>query len=160
MIIEEINGFPNIWTWGLEDNVIRDRVINKKKQIIYPNFVQLDKENTKIIGLWHGWDRVISGNIQEKLVNDNNRDGINTLSNVKFSLANIEGEFDEINVSSFTTNEPLSSKFVRYASKLDSRQFIYMNKKPYFVRPRPKIGTSGTFGKRRGKNGFGSMVFN
>ena len=38
---EQINGFPNIWTWGLEDNMLFHRTINLKKKIVRPDFIHI-----------------------------------------------------------------------------------------------------------------------
>ena len=57
---ERTAGFPNIWTWGLEDNVLLERVKSIGLKIIYPQFVHAQHNTKDIISLWHGWDRLLN----------------------------------------------------------------------------------------------------
>jgi hypothetical protein len=74
---ERINGFPNIWTWGLEDNSIKQRCDRHKIRINRSEFIS-HRESHKILALPHGNMRIISPNIEAKLYNNPNTDGINT----------------------------------------------------------------------------------
>ena len=42
---ENIGGFPNFWSWGYEDNLIQERVIQKKIVINRSNFYSIMNEN-------------------------------------------------------------------------------------------------------------------
>jgi len=150
---EQINGFPNIWTWGLEDNILNLRVMKNKKKIMRPQFVSVEKDNSKIIGLWHGWDRLISPNIENKMRYDKGVDGIMSLRKVRFGTTDMDSLFSEVNVVSFTTGESLSSPFVRHAKMRNARQNAHQNKR-FYIRG-PKRGSAGTFGRKRG---FGGMA--
>jgi len=41
-------GFPNIWTWGLEDNISLKRIKNFNMVINYYNFINTENESNKI----------------------------------------------------------------------------------------------------------------
>ena len=151
---EHINGFPNIWTWGLEDNMILRRVEQNKKRVIRSEFVNIEKDNNNIIGLWHGWDRLVNPHIEHKGRADRGRDGIRSLRNIIMNPNEMDNLFIEVNITSFHTGENLTSPFVKGARRVDARSVPRLNK-PFYVKG-PKRGTAGTFGKKRG---FGGMAF-
>ena len=151
---EHINGFPNIWTWGLEDNMLMRRAEQYKKRVIRPEFVHLEKNNNNIIGLWHGWDRLINSHIEHKGRADKGQDGIRSLYNIGIAPEKIDNLFIEVNITSFQTGESLKSPYVSGARRIDARTMPRLNK-PFYIKG-SKRGTSGTFGK---KNGYGGMVF-
>lgn len=151
---EDINGFPNIWTWGLEDNVLQKRVGLKNKRIIRPEFIHIEKNNKNIIGLWHGWDRLINPHIEEKGWRDTGRDGIRSLYNINMKVEKFTELFLEVNITSFETGESLNSPFVRGARIMNSRENVRLNKPLRQVKR--KIGDRNA---NRKKQGFGSMGF-
>lgn len=150
---EHINGFPNIWTWGLEDNMLLRRAEQYNKKVIRPEFVHLEKNNNNIIGLWHGWDRLVNPHIEHKGRADRGQDGIRSLYHLEINYKKIDNLFIEVNITAFQTGENLKSPFVRGAKQTDTRTIPRLNK-PFYIKK--KRGTSGTFGK---KNGYGSMAF-
>ena len=150
---EHINGFPNIWTWGLEDNMLLRRAEQYNKKVIRPEFVHLEKNNNNIIGLWHGWDRLVNPHIEHKGRADRGQDGIRSLYHLEIDYKKIDNLFIEVNIIAFQTGENLKSPFVRGAKQTDTRTIPRLNK-PFYIRR--KRGSSGTFGK---KNGYGAMAF-
>jgi len=150
---EHINGFPNIWTWGLEDNMLLRRAEQYNKKVIRPEFVHLEKNNNNIIGLWHGWDRLVNPHIEHKGRADRGQDGIRSLYHLEINHKKIDNLFIEVNIIAFQTGENLKSPFVRGAKQTDTRTIPRLNK-PFYIRR--KRGSSGTFGK---KNGYGAMAF-
>jgi len=151
---EHLNGFPNFWTWGLEDNMIQRRAEQYGKRIIRPQFVNIEKSNKNIIGLWHGWDRLINPHIEHKGRADKGQDGIRSLYRVGITPNKIDDLFIEVNVTSFQTGESLNSPYVKGARVMNARHAPRLNR-PFYVKA-PKRGTAGTFGKKRG---FGGMAF-
>jgi len=151
---EHLNGFPNFWTWGLEDNMIQRRAEQYGKRIIRPQFVNIEKSNKNIIGLWHGWDRLINPHIEHKGRADKGQDGIRSLYRVGITPNKIDDLFIEVNVTSFQTGESLNSPYVKGARVMNARHAPRLNR-PFYVKA-PKRGTAGTFGK---KKGFGGMAF-
>ena len=124
---ERLNGFPNIWTWGLEDNSFKQRCdkhalpINRKEFISY-------KESHKILALDHGDMRIISPNIESKLRQNPSRDGINTLYDIKYQMIDIAPNIEEVLVKHFKTPESFSSPFIKFARLYDAALFPTLDK--------------------------------
>ena len=62
---EDVGGFPNIWGWGYEDNIIQSRVIEKKMTIDRSQFYVCG--HTDIAQLQHGKKRVIDQKVIYKV---------------------------------------------------------------------------------------------
>jgi len=124
---ERINGFPNIWTWGLEDNILYERSLRVGLKVDTRQLLQVQDNMENIIGLWHGWDRLINPNIHNKMVYDRTHgrhDGIRCLRNVNYTESKCEKEkISTIDVHTFTTNESLNSPFVKGAKMADARYY-------------------------------------
>ena len=146
---DKLNGFPNIWTWGLEDNVLQMRCIKNNVRISRNEFVNIHKNNKNIISLWHGWDRLISPNIEPKWKHDNGRDGIRSLRNITMNCQELNDNFLELNITSFETGEPLSSPFVRGAKMRNARFHVRQNE-PLAPPRLIKRGNATTFGRGYG----------
>ena len=106
---EKINGFPNYWWWGFEDNVLYQRAINNRINIDRSNFYKIGDMN--IIHLVDGFIRNMKkGNIknfkscidESKIINEKN--GIKNLSDYKFEINNNDNIID---VTKFNCNIPL-----------------------------------------------------
>lgn len=96
---ERINGYPNFWYWGLEDNVLYDKAKKFKIKIdtsVYINLYDLnkviiqdyDKDKGRLFSHKQGWE-----------YKNKNYDNINNLKIIKF---NINGNF--INIENFKLN--------------------------------------------------------
>jgi len=124
---EKINGFPNIWTWGLEDNILYNRSRQAGLKVDGRRRLMVQDDMKDIIGLWHGWDRLINPNIHNKMVYDRThgrQDGIRCLRNVRYTeKADDKDKISMIDVYSFTTNESLNSPFVKGAKMADARYY-------------------------------------
>ena len=107
---EKINGFPNFWGWGYEDNIILNRAQFYKINIDRSNFTHFNNSNMNI-NILH-FDR-----LPEKLITNNaiklkknlviaQHDGINSLINVNYTIKN-----EYINIYSF------DSIYIPYDSK-------------------------------------------
>ena len=126
---ENINGFPNIWTWGLEDNVIQTRC---RKANLIPDrsrFIQAGSQEDQVITLWHGWDRLINNKIFAKFKATSSIDGVTIIKNIKFDTKEISENIYIVNVTSFITGEN-HIVALQDASKKDSRKnltFTYQN---------------------------------
>tara|TARA_A100001015_G_scaffold240726_1_gene274567 strand:- start:30 stop:599 length:570 start_codon:yes stop_codon:yes gene_type:complete len=68
---EKINGFPNIWTWGLEDNILLKRAKKYNITIDYSNFIEIKNRN-KIIFFSNYEKRNINKDIFFKFKAENN----------------------------------------------------------------------------------------
>jgi hypothetical protein len=143
---EDVNGFPNYWTWGLEDNVLLKRLLIKNKKIKYDNFVECQKDNKNIIGLWHGWDRLINDDLKKRadFRIKGMIEGINKLENIDYSVDIIDNLFIELNIMKFDTGETTKSSYVKNAKNINAR----------YAGNNGVRKTKRTFGRGSGKNFF------
>lgn len=118
---EQINGFANIWTWGLEDNILLKRSKIAGIEIMRDNMIMANGEIKRedIIILDHGNIRFISDYIQNKYNYDTGLDGIQSLKNVNFDVFDINKNIKEVQVNSFETGESLDSLFVKSGENID-----------------------------------------
>ena len=99
---EKINGYANYWSWGYEDNVLQDRVLNAGLNIDRTQFYPIMDKN--ILQMKDGLTRLVNRGEFDKYEKENNNklnvDGIKTIRDLKY-------DFDEsthfVNVSSFNT---------------------------------------------------------
>jgi hypothetical protein len=76
---ERINGFPNYWAWGYEDNMLQQRVINANYVIDRNNFFKIGDSN--IIHLNNTNMREVNEDEFERYKR-NIHEGINSISNL------------------------------------------------------------------------------
>lgn len=83
---EKVNGFPNLWGWGLEDSCIQDRC-NKCNLIIdRSNFYSLG--SPEILQLFDGIKRLVSKNDTKRMKNDDGTNGLNTIHKLTYTINN------------------------------------------------------------------------
>ena len=105
---EKINGFPNFWAWGFEDNLLKDRWTKANGRIDYSQF--RDVFHPDVLCLFHGFDRlrhqrdVETYNKLRRL--DNDKCGITTVRNVKYNKVSLSETMSMINVTAFDTVRP------------------------------------------------------
>ena len=113
---ERINGFPNLWSYGLEDTIIQTRTHNKSIRIERNDFYEIG--NKKVLQLFDGLNRMIDKNPANILFENHKNDGISSIinnNNIRNLKYNIEYEtpcqdkhsivdFFMINVENFTTD--------------------------------------------------------
>jgi hypothetical protein len=104
---EKINGFPNLWSWGYEDNLLQIRA-NEAGLIIDRNqfYPFLDKN---ILFLTHGLTRNVNRS-EFDVYMGKTVEGINTIYDLQYSI----DERDFVNVTQFNTNrvENVETKIV------------------------------------------------
>ena len=115
---EKINGFPNIWTWGLEDNILVKRSRSAGIKISYDTFVSAYSNKNMILSN-HGNIRHMSDYIASKYHNDKGTDGIRSLYNLKLNVMHINKNITEVQVKSFETGESSNSPFITSAKNID-----------------------------------------
>jgi len=91
---ENINGFPNFWGWGYEDNVILKRALNNNIKINRSNFFEIGNNN--ILHLIDEFSKNISIKALQEYATNNIIDGLNTLTNIKYR------KIDMLDIDSFT----------------------------------------------------------
>jgi hypothetical protein len=94
---EKTQGFPNYWTWGYEDNLFKERVINKNIIIDKSQFYNAFDEH--MIELHHGVYRETNKNEFAKFIGKVN-EGYNTIYDLKYKINESTGF---VNVYSFQT---------------------------------------------------------
>ena len=82
--MEKINGYPNFWGWGMEDNVLQKRCELHGIQIDRSNFHKIGSPN--IIHLFDGVSRIINRKDPYRATHDNGIDGINTITKLKYNI--------------------------------------------------------------------------
>ena len=114
---EHINGFPNYWGWGLEDNVIQKRATNNKIVIDRSNFYPI--HSPEILQIHTDIKRLVSNRQPgfQELSNHNhktnmNTDGINSISKLQYSIDTMKNNNYMINITDFETpNKPENDKY-------------------------------------------------
>lgn len=148
---ERINGFPNFWGWGYEDNMLQNRVLNSKMRIDRSTFFLAndfvietakksgktppDRDSMPIIQQFHGNERNINYADFEKY-STHTRDGINSIRNLNIVY---DPETNFVNVQSFDvgTEEDVKKTFkydlgngnlpLKYFSRKNSTATMNMN---------------------------------
>jgi hypothetical protein len=99
---EKINGFPNYWAWGYEDNALYNRVNTEGLTIDRSEFYTILDKN--ILQLKDGITRIVNRGEFDRYVDEfkykNNIDGLNTLSNIAY---NFDDNTSFLNISTFQT---------------------------------------------------------
>jgi hypothetical protein len=102
---EKINGFPNYWAWGYEDNAFQQRVLSTGLAIDRSQFYPIMDKN--IMQLKDGVQRMVNRQEYDKYINEmiykQNNDGIFALKNVNFVY---DDSRQFLNVTTFTTPIP------------------------------------------------------
>ena len=116
---ELVNGFPNYWGWGYEDNCLYNRVVNNKLKVDYSNFRHITHKD--VIMFWHGEKRNTNEKyIWNKFINDNGF-GVKQIFNLvmKSKIYNKRPNVLMIDVENFAVPD----KYPVLKYKLPSRTF-------------------------------------
>lgn len=84
LISRRINGFPNYWAWGGEDNLIHERAKQFGLTIDRSNFFTIGNNN--ILQFADGIKRLICRDELATSIMPNNSDGLSKLTNVKYAI--------------------------------------------------------------------------
>ena len=98
----KMNGFPNIWTYGLEDNILQMRAMNNNIKIDRTNMYGINSK--KVLHLFDSNNRDITLDMLDNIKRDYCNDGLNTLKDKKYS---IEGNM--INIYNFNGLKDIKS---------------------------------------------------
>jgi len=92
---EKINGYPNYWGWGMEDNVLQQRCLKHGLQIDRSQFVSIGCQD--VLQLFDGIKRIVVRNALQDAKHDNGIDGIRTIRSLRYEI-NIQSTNPEDNV--------------------------------------------------------------
>ena len=117
---EKSAGFPNIWTWGFEDNILLERVQAVGLKIVYPQFIHAQHNTKNIISLWHGWDRLLNPRVALSKLHHFN-DSFKTVRNLKYEPVYLKDNAWLININNFDVLVSIESPLVKNAKVTNSR---------------------------------------
>lgn len=92
---EKVNGFPNFWAWGYEDNLFQERVLKNGLKIDRDQFYPIMDKN--ILQNKDGLERIVNRKEYDRFKN-NTTDGICTIQNIVYEIEN-----RYINITNFKT---------------------------------------------------------
>ena len=98
---EKINGFPNYWGYGMEDNCLQKRAGVHNLKIDRRHFYSIG--SPEILQLFDGISRIISKKDPWRLQNDNGLEGLNTINKLMYS---IDTKSSSESDNEFTVNNP------------------------------------------------------
>lgn len=81
---ETINGFPNFWGWGMEDNVLQKRCENYGLVIDRNQFYPIG--SPYVLHLFDGVQRIINRKDPWRATHDNGIDGIKTIHKLRYEV--------------------------------------------------------------------------
>ncbi len=81
---ERLNGFPNYWAWGQEDNCIQHRAMKLGMPIDRSNFFKIGDHN--VLQLFDGLGRTIMRGDIERTRMDNGTDGVRSIRNLNIEF--------------------------------------------------------------------------
>ena len=83
---ENMNGFPNYWGWGYEDNVLHNRALNKGLYISRSNFFKIG--DSSILHLIDDFKKILDKTNHDNCKTDNFDNGINYIENLFSTTSN------------------------------------------------------------------------
>ena len=95
---ERVNGFPNYWAWGYEDNELNRRVIASGIRLDRSQFFPIMDKN--ILQLQDGFSRSVNRTEFDAYTTKSN-EGINSISQLEYTVEDTTGF---VNVTNFMTN--------------------------------------------------------
>ena len=118
---EKTSGFPNIWTWGLEDNILWERAKASNLNVNYDEFLHAQNDTEKIISLWHGWNRLLNPDVGLSK-NYYYRDSVWSIKNLRYYEEDIESKIKMVHVVNFDVPISTDSVLVKNARVKNARQ--------------------------------------
>jgi hypothetical protein len=136
---ESVNGFPNYWGWGMEDNALQTRCERKSLIIDRSQFFPIGSPN--ILHLFDGIQRIINKKDPWRAYNDDGIDGLMTIHRLNFDVSNQslnpldnihELQYNNmfyINIQTFMTGIPFEKEhYYKYDLREPPRKIIHPNK--------------------------------
>jgi len=135
---EMLNGFPNLWGWGFEDNELQIRVkeMFSADAIDRRNFYPFDNPN--ILTIFHGFNKEVSNKQKEEYGNVALRrrprnakywNGLNTIRDYKYNEKELEDSVIMVNIEKFQTLHD-DKRYNDIATVDSSKTVIRISSKP------------------------------
>jgi hypothetical protein len=108
---ERVNGYPNFWSWGLEDACLQKRCLQANIVIDRNHFYKIG--SPEILQLFDGMDRIINKKDPHKLHSDNGQTGLHSIHKLQYTIDSVStnekdnlyrslpDNFGYINITSF-----------------------------------------------------------
>jgi hypothetical protein len=133
---EKINGFPNFWGWGMEDNVLQKRCEKIGLRIDRSQFFPIGNPN--ILHLFDGVQRIINRKDPWRATHDDGIDGLKTIHKLQYKIntestnpldnvhmINVDNIFI-INISTFMTGTKFENdNYHKYDLREPPRKIIH-----------------------------------
>jgi hypothetical protein len=140
---EMLNGFPNLWGWGFEDNELQIRVkeMFSADAIDRRNFYPFDDPN--ILTIFHGFNKEVSNKQKEEYGNVALRrrqrnakywNGLNTIRDYAYNTNEIEDGVKMVNIDKFQTLHD-DKRYNDVIPVDSSKTVIRINHKPRAMMP-------------------------
>jgi hypothetical protein len=100
---EKVNGFPNFWAWGYEDNMLQKRVL--KAGILIDRSQYYNFMDKNIFQIKHGSERHVNRVEYDRFL-DNTEEGLDSVFSLQYTIDESSGF---VNVNHFTTTHAVTS---------------------------------------------------
>ena len=121
---EKMNGFPNLWSWGYEDNELNKRALKNKIKIDRSQFYPILDKN--ILMLTDGLNRVVNKS-DYNVYKSNTNEGIKSIIDLKYTINDDTGFVD---VEKFNTQRE-DNVSTRAIHDLSKGNIVFKNEKKY-----------------------------
>ena len=81
---EQVNGYPNFWSWGLEDSCLQKRCLQANFLIDRSHFYKIG--SPEILQLFDGMDRIINKKDPHKLQTDTGNTGLRSIHKLQYTI--------------------------------------------------------------------------
>ena len=134
---EKINGFPNYWCWGFEDNMLQVRWLRSGGIIDRSQFLAI--QHPDVLASQHGFNRTTSKTNENKYIHYdkldiNNNNGFNKINKLSYDVTPIDLDIDIININYFITdtnpNQDIKQEHLKnIVKRFKNDSFIYEKQK-------------------------------
>ena len=133
---ERINGFPNFWGWGMEDNCLQKRC--EQSKLIIDRSIFFTIGSPEILQLFDGISRIISKKDPWRMKHDDGTDGLRSIRKLTFHIDNTSNNPEDnhfivenpniyvINISTFLTSTRFENdEYYNYDLREPPRKIVH-----------------------------------